>query len=68
MPTLIKKHGNYFSHLQQQETNLRTQKNIDLRSLTNEELCRVTLATVREGTNHCRWPTEVIEQFLAVEV
>ena len=66
MPTLIKKHGNYFSQLQQQETILR--KILDLRSLTNEELCRVNLATVREGINHCRWPTEVIEQFLAVEV
>jgi hypothetical protein len=28
----------------------------------------VNLATLREGVNHRRWPREVIEQFLAVQV
>jgi hypothetical protein len=39
-----------------------------LRPLSTEELCRVNLATLREGVNHRRWPREVIEQFLAVQV
>ncbi len=37
------------------------------RPLTNEEIVRVQLATIREGVNHCRWPRDVIEQFLAVQ-
>lgn len=39
-----------------------------LRTLSIEELTQVNLATFREGVNHCRWPREVIEQFLAVRV
>lgn len=39
-----------------------------LRPLSPEELCRVDLATFREGVNHRRWPREVVEQFLAVQV
>ena len=46
----------------------RRQKLHDLRPVTAEELCEVNLATVREGVNHCRWPKEVIERFLAVEL
>ena len=36
-------------------------------SLTDEELYKVNLATIREGVNHCRWPREVIERFLFAE-
>jgi hypothetical protein len=36
--------------------------------LSTEDLCQVNLATFREGVNHCRWPREVIEKFLAVQV
>jgi hypothetical protein len=39
-----------------------------LKTLSIEELTQVNLATFREGVNHCRWPREVIEQFLAVRV
>lgn len=39
-----------------------------LRPLSIEELTQVNLATFREGRNHCRWPREVIERFLAVQV
>ena len=39
-----------------------------LRPLSIEELTQVNLATFREGVNHCRWPREVIERFLAVQV
>jgi hypothetical protein len=38
------------------------------RPVTSEEMCAVNLVTLREGVNHCRWPREVIERFLAVEV
>lgn len=41
---------------------------LDLRSLTDEELFRVNLATIRESDNHCRWPKDVLERFLSVEV
>ncbi len=39
-----------------------------LRPLSIEELIQVDLATFREGRNHCRWPREVVEKFLAVQV
>jgi acyl-coenzyme A thioesterase PaaI-like protein len=39
-----------------------------LRPLTTDEVLEVNLNTVREGVNHCRWPIEVIQRFLAVEV
>ncbi len=38
-----------------------------LRPLSTDELCQVNLATFREGFNHCRWPREVVERFLAVQ-
>jgi hypothetical protein len=31
-------------------------------------VCQVHLATVREGVNHVRWPREVIERFLELEM
>jgi hypothetical protein len=40
----------------------------ELRPLSIEEVTQVNLATFREGRNHCRWPREVIERFLAVQV
>mgnify|MGYP003297907139 CR=1 FL=1 len=40
----------------------------ELRPLTTDELCRVNLSTFREGFRHCRWPKDVIEKFLAVQV
>lgn len=36
--------------------------------LTTEEFIEVKLATVRESTRHCFWPTDVLERFLAAEV
>ena len=36
--------------------------------LTTEEFIQVRLATVRESTRHCFWPTDVLEKFLAAEV
>ncbi len=41
---------------------------LKLRPLSTDELCQVNLATFREGFNHCRWPREVVERFLAVQV
>lgn len=61
MSTPTKKHSNYSKR--QEKT-----RPLELRPLSTEELCRVNLATLREGVNHRRWPREVIEQFLAVQV
>lgn len=36
--------------------------------LTTEEYVQVMLATIREGRQHARWPTEVVAHFLAAEV
>ncbi len=36
--------------------------------LTTEEFIQVRLATVRESTRHCFWPTHVIASFLSAEV
>lgn len=41
---------------------------VQLRPLSAEELCQVNLATFREGFNHCRWPKDVIEKLLTVQV
>ena len=38
------------------------------RALTPGEVAAVSLATVREGRKHRRWPKEVVERFLAAEV
>lgn len=53
--------------LRRQKTVARKQKLNDLRRVTLQELCEVNLATIREGVNHCRWPREVIERFMAVQ-
>jgi hypothetical protein len=36
--------------------------------LTTEDFIQVKLATFREGTKHCFWPTDVLEKFLAADV
>lgn len=66
MLTLAEKNSNYSSYVKPQEKNKRQRS--ELRPLSTEELCLVNLATFREGVNHRRWPREVIEQFLAVQV
>jgi hypothetical protein len=64
--TLVKKHSNHSTCSRQQEKAQRRQ--FEFRPVTTQEMCEVNLATLREGVNHCRWPREVIEQFLAVQV
>ena len=64
MLTLVKKHSNCSPYSERQDT-IRT---YELRPLTTEEVCQVHLATVREGVNHRRWPREVIERFLELEM
>ena len=46
----------------------KTERRPGFRPVTSEEMCEVNLVTLREGVNHCRWPREVIEYFLAVQV
>ena len=66
MLKLIEKNSSHSSYpKRQKKTRLRQYK---FRQLSTEELCQVNLATFREGVNHCRWPREVIEQFLAVQI
>jgi hypothetical protein len=36
--------------------------------LTTEEFIQVRLATVRESTRHCYWPSEVVARFAAADV
>jgi len=36
--------------------------------LTTEEFIQVRLATVRESTRHCYWPTDVVARFAAADV
>ena len=42
--------------------------NLHSLELTTDDYVQVMLATIREGHHHARWPTEVIEHFLAAEV
>ncbi len=55
-------------NLYQQERSPRTSEVLNLKPLTIEELCNVQLATVRESTNHRRWPPNVIQHFLTVKL
>jgi hypothetical protein len=64
--TLVEKNSNGSSYSKRQEKTKLQQ--YELRPLSTEELCLVNLATLREGVNHRRWPREVVEQFLAVQV
>jgi hypothetical protein len=68
MRTLVSERASYSAGLRPVGTMPRTQELLDSRRLTTEDLRKVNLATIREGVNHCRWPREVIERFLAVEV
>ncbi|MGH9969720.1 MAG: hypothetical protein ACREBG_18270 [Pyrinomonadaceae bacterium] len=36
--------------------------------ITTDEFIQVKLATVRESTRHCYWPSDVVAKFLAAEV
>lgn len=36
--------------------------------LTTQDYVQVMLATIREGRDHARWPTDVVAHFLAAEV
>jgi hypothetical protein len=74
--TLLRTATDYSPFLQQRETTLLRQRETTqnfseqgyMSPLSIDELCAVHLATIREGVNHCRWPREVIERFLAVVV
>jgi hypothetical protein len=68
MRTLVSERASYSAGLRPVGTMPRTQEPLDLGRLTADDLRKVNLATIREGVNHCRWPREVIERFLAVEV
>jgi hypothetical protein len=61
---LVEKHSDCSSYSERQETI----RSGELRPLTSEEVCEVHLSTVREGVNHIRWPREVIERFLQLEM
>lgn len=67
MLTLVEKYCDSSSHSKRQKKT-ETRRFQRRRLLSAEELCQVNLATFREGVNHCRWPREVIEKFLAVQV
>jgi hypothetical protein len=43
-------------------------RGVKLRQLSAEEICQVNLVTFRESFNHRRWPRDVVEKFLTVEV
>ncbi len=64
MSMLVETHSDFPSYSERQDTIRRG----ELRPLTSEEVCQVHLATVREGVNHVRWPREVIERFLELEM
>ena len=65
MLTLVKKQSRFNP---QSKRNKKTAPHrVNLRPLSADELCQVSLATFREGFNHCRWPREVVEKFLAVQ-
>ena len=66
MLKLVEKTSRHSSHPKRQKK--RNPGLFAFRPLSTEELCQLNLATFREGVNHCRWPREVIEQFLAVQV
>jgi len=67
MLTLVKKHFNNTAKLSKAEDSPK-QKFFTPRPVTAAEFCQVNFVTIREGVNHCRWPREVIEQFLLAEV
>ena len=66
MLALVRKESVSNSTSQRQQTT--APHRVTLRPLSTEELFEVHRATFREGRNHCRWPREVIERFLAEPV
>jgi hypothetical protein len=64
--TLVEKYSD--SPSDSKRKNMIETRRFERRRLSAEELCQVNLATFRESVNHCRWPREVIEKFLAVQV
>ena len=66
MLTLVKNNLNHSSRSRQPENSKPRQ--FEFRPVTTQEMVDVNLVTLREGVNHCRWPREVIEYFLAVQV
>lgn len=61
---LVEKHSNCSSYPERQEAI----QSRELKPVTCEEACQVHLATIREGVNHIRWPREVIERFMQLEM
>jgi len=61
---LVDKHSNCSSYPERQEAI----GSGELKPVTCEEACQVHLATIREGVNHIRWPREVIERFMQMEM
>jgi hypothetical protein len=59
--------ASYSAGLQPGKTMPRTQEVLDSRCLTTEYLCKVDLATIREGFNHCGCPREVVERFTGAD-
>lgn len=43
-------------------------RRLSFHRMTIEDFIQVKLATFREGTKHCFWPTDVLEKFLAADV
>ena len=64
MLTLVEKQSRHNSQSKRKKT---APHRLTLKPLSADELCQVNLATFREGFNHCRWPREVVERFLAVQ-
>jgi hypothetical protein len=65
MLTLVEKQSRHNSQSKRMKKS--APRRLTLRPLSSDELCQVNLATFREGFNHCRWPREVVERFLAVQ-
>ena len=65
MLTLLERRPSTHSKSRRRKTT--APRRLTLKPLSSEEICQVNLVTFREGRNHCRWPREVIEKFLAVQ-
>ena len=66
MLTLLEKRPS--SHSQSRRRKTTAPRRLTLKPLSSEEVVQVNLVSFREGYNHCRWPREVIEKFLVVQV
>jgi hypothetical protein len=54
--------------IRQAFTNKATPERMTTPKLTTEEFIEVRLATVRESTRHCYWPSDVVARFAAADV